>query len=393
MAQPPFPRHPIERIDEPGIRLQHPGLGELREEVAQLLGRRSNTFPGAQPVSFARRHLDELCQKDYYLCEKSDGIRYLLYATTDENGEECHYLIDRKNDFWYIHQRNLHFPTIEDPNAFHVNTLIDGELVMDDVGNGVKEPRFLVFDCLVLDGKTNLLTRSLDKRLAYFQQHVMKPYTALLKKMPGLRETQAFLVQMKDMQFAYAIEMMFKDVLPKLKHGNDGLIFTCRETGYQFGTDEHILKWKPVTENTIDFQMRIMFKTVQPDETDLAEGVTEPYIDYEGYQGVPDVELHVFMGNGPEPYKYFNQLYLTPEEWETLKSLGDPLQERVVECALDEQGRWRLHRFRDDKPNANHVSTVNSVMQSIQDSVSEEELLAASGTIKEAWKARAARRG
>ena len=40
------------------------------------------------------------------------------------------------------------------------------------------------------------------------------------------------------MQFSYGIEMMFKQVIPNLKHGNDGLIFTARNSQYKFGTDE-----------------------------------------------------------------------------------------------------------------------------------------------------------
>ena len=113
-----------------------------------------------------------------------------------------------------------------------------------------------------------------------------------------------------------------------------------------------------------------------------------PYVDYES---VPDARLMIYTGSsGNQPnYTPFNEpLYLTEEEWETLKGLGDPLNDRVVECCLDEEKRWRLYKFRDDKNEANHVSTVNSVLDSIRDGVSEEDLLRAADAIKVNWKRR-----
>jgi hypothetical protein len=56
---------PIRSIDEPGIKAEAPLAFELRKEVAQLLGRTNVGFPGAQPVSFAKRHLDELHQQEW----------------------------------------------------------------------------------------------------------------------------------------------------------------------------------------------------------------------------------------------------------------------------------------------------------------------------------------
>jgi mRNA guanylyltransferase len=55
---------PISKIDEPGIRAEGPLLQQLRQEVAHLLGRSQTGFPGAQPVSFSRRHLHELMTKE-----------------------------------------------------------------------------------------------------------------------------------------------------------------------------------------------------------------------------------------------------------------------------------------------------------------------------------------
>ncbi len=321
------------------------------------------------------------------MCEKSDGIRYLLYLTQDEQGLESQFLIDRKNDYWYLPPASLHFPLDTDEQAYHVETLVDGELVMDDLGGKELQPNFLVFDCLVLDGNP-LMERPLDKRLGYFREKVFKPYQALFKKYPQEQAYQAFRMEMKDMQVSYGIEMMFRDVIPKLKHANDGLIFTCRNTEYRPGTDPHILKWKPATENTIDLRIQLRFKTVEADEADLADGIVEPWVDYDS---IPMADLYSYQGDGRgDKYRRFAELYLSDEDWEAMKGCNDPISNRIVECAMDDQGRWRLHRFRDDKSEANHISTVNSVMDSIRDSVTEQELLVAAKSIKDNWKARQA---
>lgn len=316
-------------------------------------------------------------------------MRYLLYATHDEAGQEAHYLIDRRNDYWFITNRSLHLPL---PNApveqFHTKTLVDGELVWDSLPNGEKEPRFLIFDCLVMDGKSHL-DRSLDKRLAYIKTWLYEPYMALFKEYPEERKFQPFHVEMKPFQFSYGILKMFKEVLPSLKHGNDGLIFTCRTSPYKHGTDMHIVKWKPPEENTIDFRLKLHFPLAEPDEHEKREGLDKPFVDYDS---VPRAELLVWQGNNRDPserYRHFQDAFLSEEDWEELKSLDDPLNDRIVECNLDDQGRWRIVRFRDDKDDANHQSTVDSVMDSIRDRVSEEDLIAQANSIRDAWKARA----
>ncbi|KAI3343359.1 mRNA capping enzyme [Ustulina deusta] len=375
----------IQSIDEPGMRAEGDLLMTMRKEVASLLGRTSTGFPGAQPVSFSRKHLDELRREDYYVCEKSDGMRYLLYMTDDEDGQEVHYFIDRKNDYWFIDRGSLHFPLPNDRMKFHTATVLDGELVMDTLSDGRKEPRYLVFDCLVLDGQVKM-NRELGKRLGYFQEQVFKPYRRLLDGYPGERQYQPFFVDQKAMQFAYGIEMMFKDVIRNLKHGNDGLIFTCLKSEYKPGTDPHILKWKDAEENTVDFVWKLNFPIVEPDEIERAEGIAEPFTDYEAK---PAVQLLAHHGGGwPNGYQYYADMHLENAEWEILKGLGDPLDERVVEVYMDSHKRWRFYRFRDDKNDGNHISVVNNVIESIRDGVNQEDLHNAAKSIRDNWKAR-----
>ena len=368
---------------------------QFRREVAELLGRQSPSFPGAQPVSFAAKHITELRRQDYYVCEKTDGIRYLLYMTSD-GPKDIHYLIDRKNDYYYV--AGLHFPHQEDPTftRFHEHTVLDGELVEDRPPNGPPELKYLVFDCLVLDGQ-RLLDRPLDKRLGYFKEYVLKPYKAMFAKFPQEKELRPFAVEDKSTQLSYALEMMFKQIIPSVKqlHGNDGLIFTCRTTPYQFGTDEHILKWKPPHDNTVDFLLHIVWSLLDAGPEDPDQTTQEDYLSF------PDsFELYVNHGGRGE-YSYYGIMYVTPKEWDELKALEKPLQDCVVECYLEPASdgvngddphptRWRLYRIRDDKTDGNYVKVVQSVMESIEDQVTEDDLLRAAPEIRTEWKNRQA---
>ncbi|KAF2426595.1 mRNA capping enzyme, alpha subunit [Tothia fuscella] len=369
----------------PGHKASEELAHTFRTEVAHLLERNSTNFPGAQPVSFARGHLRELCRRDYFLCEKTDGIRCLLYCT-NEGPREIHYLIDRKNDYYFLEDRGqiLHFPMPDDPSyeSFHKDTIIDGELVLDTDKNGNETLRYLVFDCLVLDGE-NLTKKPLDKRIGRFRQFVYKPFSEVYKKYPGEREALPFDVQFKDMDKPYALEAMFKDKLPNLPHGNDGLVFTCKGTEYVTGTDEHILKWKPAHENSIDFKLTL-------GDFPLAHDESGPYPDYDAK---PTITLSVFHGSNR--YEPFTPLTFTGSDWVAMKSLNQQLDGRIIECYRDNEMNWRFKkeedgtpRFRDDKATANHISTVMKVIESIDDGVTMEELIGAEGSIKAAWKAR-----
>ena len=370
----------------PGQMAEGDLLRDLQKQVAQLLGRSSPKFPGAQPVSFSARHLKELQQQDYFLCEKSDGIRCLLWLTHTADAKECIYLIDRNNDYYYI--EGLHFAvSMEHPAEFHTQTIIDGELVKDSRPDGNFDVNFLVFDCLVLDGDM-LMQRPLDKRLAYYSEKIDKPFRKLYQHFPQELQYRPFNVIMKEMQFAYGTEMMFRDILPKLTHGNDGLVFTCRNTPYQFGTDPHIIKWKPPNENSIDFVLNLEWPLAALDSEDEEDGYTKPY--RPDYYAKPTFRLDINHGNGQE--RPFGTMYLDDAEWEAMKAMKVPLDHQIVECYLEPGQRWRFIRFRHDKKEANHISTANSVMESITDRITTDRLIKASKPIRDAWKLREAQR-
>lgn len=55
---------PVASIEAPGIKIDGELLYNMRTEVARLLDRKNTNFPGAQPVSFARKHLAELTKQE-----------------------------------------------------------------------------------------------------------------------------------------------------------------------------------------------------------------------------------------------------------------------------------------------------------------------------------------
>ena len=71
--------------------------------------------------------------------------------------------------------------------------------------------------------------------------------------------------------------------------------------------------------------------------------------------------------------------------------MGQRLDGRIIECYRNDMGQWCYKReddgtprWRDDKKDANHISTVKSVLESIEDPVTEADLRAASAGIRAA---------
>ncbi|KIM48731.1 hypothetical protein M413DRAFT_15060 [Hebeloma cylindrosporum] len=318
-------------------------------------------FPGSQPVSFGVKDLAKLEGQDYWVCEKSDGVRVLFL------------IIDRHNTYREI--TGIFFPHHENPVMPLRNTLIDGELVIDVDRKTRKETlRFLAFDCLVIDDQ-NVMNRPLDKRYGRLKEWFHRPYQKMLRDHPHVAGAQPFDIQVKMINLSYHIEKVFNEDIPKLEHENDGLIYTCVNTPYQPGTDPNILKWKPPSENSIDFKLVLRFppSRYNPKEPD--------------WHAKPFFLLYVWCGG--DKYEEYDDMYVENNEWEELKRSGEQIDDRVVEVHWDAAiSRWRMMRFRDDKPHGNHRSVVENIIQSIVDGVEKDTLLERSLAIRSAWKAR-----
>jgi mRNA guanylyltransferase len=128
------------------------------------------------------------------------------------------------------------------------------------------------------------------------------------------------------------------------------------------------LKWKPLNENSIDFKVALQFP-----------GTSIPGV--KDYTAKPRIDLLVWQGGNQ--YNVFAELGITDQEWnDQFKERPKELDGKIIECNYDPdlmeqyhlKSPWRFMRYRDDKPDGNHQSTVNNVLQSINDAVSQEEV-------------------
>src|SRR5581483_2902397 len=118
-------------------------------------GRRG--FPGSQPVSMDRSNIQYLAQRPYKVSWKADGTRYMMLV----KGKDKIYFIDRDNCVFKIN--GLTFPRRKYADQHLENTLLDGEMIVDEV-EGKKMPKYLIYDIIVF-GSDKVGGCDFDRRL------------------------------------------------------------------------------------------------------------------------------------------------------------------------------------------------------------------------------------
>ena len=57
-------------------------IRELTLRILNLDSRTPQVFVGSMPFSMSRRNLEVVCKNSYYVTEKTDGVRFLLFLLT-----------------------------------------------------------------------------------------------------------------------------------------------------------------------------------------------------------------------------------------------------------------------------------------------------------------------
>jgi ATP-dependent DNA ligase len=178
-------------------------------------------FPGPQPRSIERRHFELLRSQPYVVCEKTDGVRYILRR--DDGPCE---LVNRAFEVTPV---SLNLPR---------QTVLDGELVTYRTGRKM----FVVHDAMLIKGQ-DITQCSLTERLNQARQVIRS--VILTPKSP-------FGLTVKNM---IPLEK-FNELPTEFPYETDGLVFTPVNEPVRTGTHETMFKWKPHDRITIDFLVR-----------------------------------------------------------------------------------------------------------------------------------------
>lgn len=316
-------------------------------------------FPGSMPLTMSRRHLSMICAMDYVVLEKSDGMRYLLFATAG-----AVYLVDRRMNFYDV-KPNPYLVVInqdEEPQM-HDNTVLDGELTLNQATG---EYDYLVYDCVVIHGDFSVAQWDYRRRLNAATVWVAQPRlyipaaTGTLRirvkdyyEKVHIRDLFAHIVKDSDGEYVYSNHDRADGVIA---NHNDGVILAPVRMPYPIKACSALLKWKPPHLNSVDFALQLT-RTTDPRTS------------------TPSVTAHIAY-KGDRDVVRLREVYFPSAQRREWAADFARYHNSIVECAYDLQaGEWRYIRQREDKETPNFSSTVIDTMESIAESVLRDELV------------------
>ena len=295
----------------------HRVLGADHAALQQLLSRVSGSrdarkFPGSNPCSLERANFPKLKQQPYFLCEKTDGIRVLLFCCRYADMNVC-VIVDRTMAMWLLPLRAV-------PRAMFQGSVVDTELAFNKVE---KQWQLLAFDAYVVSGVPvyampfSHRMAALQRATAVYQYHAGDPAPLTIKSFLPAGMFGAYLEHEANACAFFAV---------------DGLILTPELSPATLGRHTELFKLK--IKHTIDF-------LVGPD----------------------CVSLHVY-----DPAKRAHVAVAT------LRQSAEP--NSIVECQCAADGRWDLVTVRKDKQTANDRLTYERTLVNMREAITYDELRA-----------------
>lgn len=182
-----------------------------------------NTFRGTQPETLTRNTFQFVKQQAYYVADKSDGERALLF-------------IDPRGDCYLI-SRYMQVVKLDCSLKKLSNSVFDTEWF--------EESRLcLIFDVLAMNSR-DLRGETTTRRLGHISELRCLPFTH-----------NGYRIEMKTIHFFSQMHYdpgVIREILENTTHEIDGIVFTPALESYPTRQKwPHLLKWKPPELNSID---------------------------------------------------------------------------------------------------------------------------------------------
>ena len=340
-------------------------LIKSRSETPSVHPSKGIEFVGCKPVNLLHKNLSSIRRKEYFVTEKSDGTRYLLYVVEDiQTRQPVAVLLDQSK---VVHRmRGAHHIG----SALGVGTVLDGELVFNRT---FKQTMFLVFDVLMVGDRAEL-HKPFSHRVAVVETDVMQRINTHMgrlqlaaddKDKPTMVIRKVFYKKRDLSQLIGKMtfedgERVFTDG-PRRHHKSDGIIFQPASTAYKFSSDLDLLKWKWPELQSVDLQAVPLKKDGELVVSLMAVGPDRVSIDC-----TRRVNTTVSLGR----FDTYRLLADISEDGYLSSSSAN-----IAEFAYDVNiGAWRYMRPRKDKDKPNHIDTVLGVFAEMAEAISVEEL-------------------
>lgn len=285
-----------------------PDEAHLTTMLAQLTG--SAKFPGPSPCSLERSDFDKFQHQLYWVCEKTDGVRFLLMCVQTDKTLCC--LVDRALGVYLA-------PIQCVPTAMYQGSVIDCELAFNKADG---KWDLMMFDAYVLSGVPvhglpfSRRIQCLKRAMALYTPSPTDPFRLMIKDFvssTAFVDAEAGLM-LERKRAAYAV---------------DGLIMTPENTPPTPGRCPSLLKLK--TKHSVDFVVS-------------ANGAELSVFD-------PSTRTHIVVAH--------------------LGTRATPGS--IVEC-VQHQGTWQVVCVRQDKKTANDMFTYRKTMANAMENITEDEL-------------------
>ncbi|PIK33875.1 putative mRNA-capping enzyme [Apostichopus japonicus] len=223
--------------------------------------------------------------------------------------------------------------------GFLSDTLVDGEMITDTDDDDNPVPRFLIYDIVQFQGE-EVGKMNYDVRLQCIQKEIINVRHEYMQKGWINKQQEPFSIRRKEFwDITKTKNILTGHFSKQISHETDGLIFQ------PFKEVRILLKWKPPSQNSVDF--RLVITEVQ------ATGCLK------------ESKGLLYVNHMKEP---FAQMPIT----NALKKYN----KKIVECKFDQKKQhWVFMRERTDKSFPNAYTTAVAVCQSIMKPVTKDKLL------------------